>query len=85
MSESEFMDSDDNELAPNVLASIICFTFLTIPSGMVFGYNSLDIMKLKIMIETGTAQEKTMASVLLEIVEDKHLLLSTMLGQNKNL
>ena len=56
---------------------ICCFAGLM--SGLTVGYTSLDPLSLKMKQENGTEKEKNDIEKILVVIEDRHLLLSTLL------
>ena len=58
MSESGYMDQNDENFTPNLILTLICITELALTAGMTLGYLSIDTMRLRIMKEIGTQEEQ---------------------------
>ncbi|GIQ81326.1 hypothetical protein KIPB_002268 [Kipferlia bialata] len=65
-----------------IIASTCLVCFAGLCSGLNLGLLSMDDMKLKIIIETGTAKEARHAKRVLVVIKDHHLLLVTLLLMN---
>lgn len=51
-------------------------------SGLTVGYNSIDSLQLELVLNGGTEEEKNIAGKILPIINQKHLLLATLLLSN---
>ena len=77
MAEGEV--DDVSEFTFNLIAVVICITCGACAAGLTMGLLSLDGLKLKVKVVTGSEEEKKSIRRLLPILEDHHFLLCVLL------
>ncbi|KAL4433186.1 hypothetical protein ABPG74_010881 [Tetrahymena malaccensis] len=74
--------SDDPEFYTFIIIATILVAFAGICSGLTVGYLGITNLQLDIILRNGTSQEKEAAKKIKPLIQDHHLLLSTLLLSN---
>ena len=74
-----FLHSNDEYFIFYVTGSIICILCAAVAAGLTMGFLSLDPFKMRILLKTGTEEEKKYVRRIVPVLQDHHRIMATLL------